>query len=125
MDVLVMLIPLLALFFSFLGVSVWAKERRKEREAYYRSEVLKKIADSTSEGAAYALEYLREKEQSGGRRVRAALRLAGVVLLFAGMALYVFLRRMLPFEPVYLVGLFPVSVGAALLVYSLFLAPRQ
>jgi hypothetical protein len=32
------------------SVSVWATERRREREAYYRSEVLKKIAEAQSSG---------------------------------------------------------------------------
>ena len=32
--------------FSFVAVAVWSSERRREREAYYRSEILKKIADT-------------------------------------------------------------------------------
>ena len=36
--------------FSFLAVASWSDARRKEREAYYRSETLKKIAESSGEG---------------------------------------------------------------------------
>ena len=31
--------------FSFMAVSSWAEARRKEREAYYRSEAVKKVAE--------------------------------------------------------------------------------
>ena len=41
-----------ASLFSFIAVTVWAGERRKEREAYYHSEVLKKIAETPASGPA-------------------------------------------------------------------------
>ncbi len=41
--------------FSFLGVASWTDARRKEREAYYRSETLKKISESSGgSGQKYA-----------------------------------------------------------------------
>ena len=50
--------------FSFLSVAAWSDARRKEREAYYRSETLKKIAESSGEGAKAAIELLREQKKS-------------------------------------------------------------
>src|SRR6266536_5321597 len=44
--------------FSFVAVAVWSSERRREREAYYRSETLKKIADTQGAGSTSAIEFL-------------------------------------------------------------------
>jgi len=46
--------------FAFTSVASWAEARRKEREAFYRSETLKKIAESSGAGGPAALEMLRE-----------------------------------------------------------------
>jgi hypothetical protein len=58
-----------AAMFSFIAVTVWAGERRKEREAYYHSEVLKKITESPGSGPA-AQEYWRERQRISDRNVR-------------------------------------------------------
>ena len=46
-----MLVPIVGsiALFSFLAVTTWSEARRKEREAYYTSETLKKIAESSGE----------------------------------------------------------------------------
>jgi len=61
----VFLVPIVGsiALFSFLGVASWSEARRKEREAYYKSETLKKIAESSGEGAKSALELLREQDK--------------------------------------------------------------
>jgi len=41
---------------------VWSRERRREREAYYRSETLRKIAETQGAGGNSAIEFLREDE---------------------------------------------------------------
>jgi len=56
--------------FSFVAVAAWASERRREREAYYKSETLKKIAESQGPGSSSALELLREEERIEARRRR-------------------------------------------------------
>lgn len=60
--------------FSFIAVAAWSDARSKEREAYYKSETLKKIAESGTGGTA-ALEFLREQEKIGERRRLQGLRL--------------------------------------------------
>jgi hypothetical protein len=47
-------------FFSFLGVSAWVNARRREREAYYRSEAIKKIAEMREPPPEPVLSALRE-----------------------------------------------------------------
>jgi hypothetical protein len=113
--------------FSFLSVTVWSEARRKEREAYYTSETLKKIAESSGEGAKGALELLREQEKSAVRRRLEGLKLGGLITTVVGIGLMVFLHGIVEREdgPVYLVGLIPLLVGLALLIYPLFLAPKE
>ena len=47
-------------FFSFLAVQSWSTERRKEREALYRSEAIKKIAEMRGDTPEPVLQALRE-----------------------------------------------------------------
>ena len=102
--------------FSFVAVATWAAERRREREAYYRSEMLKKIAESQTGGAAGALELLREEEKIAARRRREGQKLGGLITAGVG--------RNDP-EPAYLMGLIPLLIGVALMIYAYWLAPKE
>ncbi len=108
---------------AFVPVIVWVQARRKEREAFYRSEIIKKIAESPASGAA--LEYLRENEQIKNRRIREGIKLGGLITSFVAIGLMVFLRAIVPLQPIYLVALIPLLAGVALLSYAHFLAPRD
>ncbi len=110
--------------FSFLAVGAWSGTRLKEREVYYESETLKKIAETQGAGANPALEYLRERERIAAARRTAGMKLGGLVNVGVGLALLIFLRVMLGNDGVYLVGLIPLFIGFALLAYPLFLAPK-
>ena len=126
---LALFIPIVSVIcvFTFISIASWADARRKEREAYYKSETLKKIAESQGQGATTALELMREEERIAVRRRREGQRLGGLVMLALGIALTPFLYVVLdPGEKgVALVGLFPLLVGVALLVYSYMLAPKE
>jgi len=111
--------------FSFLGVASWSGARRKEREAYYTSEALKKIAESSSEGAKSAIEYLREQEKSQRRRQLEGMKLGGLITAAVGVGLMVMLRGLEHEEPAYLVGMIPLLIGVALLAYAFLLAPKE
>ena len=52
---------------AFIAVVSWADIRRKEREAYYRQETMKKISEMPSESG---LALLREDERNTARRRR-------------------------------------------------------
>jgi len=112
--------------FSFLAVASWADARRKEREAYYTSEAVKKIAESSGEGAKSALELLREKQKSSFRRRIEGLKLGGLITAAVGLGVMVLLRGIVEREdgPVYLVGVIPLLIGAALLLYVFAFAPK-
>ena len=111
--------------FAFTSIATWSDARRREREAFYRSETLKKIADSTGPGGTAALELLREQDRNAQRRRREDQRLGGLATTAAGVGLLIFLRAIVPHEPVYLVGLIPLLVGVALLAHTFLFAPKD
>lgn len=113
--------------FSFVTVAVWSQERRREREAYYRSETVKKIAETQSVGGSSAIEYLREFEKSATRRRREGLKLGGLVTVAVGISMMIFIGAVARHDPdpAYLVGLIPLAIGLALLGYAYFLAPKE
>jgi hypothetical protein len=111
--------------FSFLGVASWSEARRKEREAYYTSETLKKIAESSGEGASSAMELLRERQKNVVKNRLEGVKLGGLVTAAVGIGVMALLRGLVHDEPVYLVGLIPLLIGLALLVYAFLLAPKE
>jgi Flp pilus assembly protein TadB len=113
--------------FSFVGVAVWSRERRREREAYYRSETLRKIAETQGAGGNSAIEFLREDERYAARRRGEGQKLGGLITLAVGIGMMVFIKavdRGDP-DPAYLVGLIPLLIGVALLAYTYLLAPKE
>ena len=161
-------------FFSYLGVNAWVNARRREREAYYRSEAIKKIAELREpppepvlsalrealkpapetpsgmawlgpaqakaffksetlkriaelkgDGADAVLAVMHEDERRAARRTREGLKLAGLICGGVGAGLFVFLQAIVPDMPVYLAGLIPLLVGAALLAYAFVFAPSE
>ncbi|MFY9662199.1 MAG: hypothetical protein WAJ97_16370 [Terriglobales bacterium] len=122
----VFLVPIVGsiALFSFLAVASWSEARRKEREAHYKSETLKKIAESSGEGAQGALELMREQEKNSVKRRLEGMKIGGLVTSAIGIGVMVLLRGLVREEPVYLVGLIPLLIGVALLLYPLLLAPK-
>jgi Flp pilus assembly protein TadB len=108
--------------FSWLAVESWSENRRKEREAFYRNDTLRKIAESQG-GASAALEYLREEERNAERRRRERLKLGGLISMAVGIGVSAFLVAVLPYNPVFILGLIPLLVGLSLLIYVYIVAP--
>jgi hypothetical protein len=109
--------------FSFLAVAAWSDSRRREREAYYKNESLKKLAEMQGDNAVVAV--TREEERNALRRLREGIKLGGLVTAAVGIGVMVFLRALVPVTPVYLAGLIPLLTGVALLVYAYILAPKE
>lgn len=161
-------------FCTFLSIAAWSNARRREREAFYRAEAIKKVAEmqgATPEpvlnllrealkpppepaspwdpriwnprvreaaqqseiltkmaetpgmGSQAGLEMMREEQRIKARRVREGLKLAGVITAAVGIGVFIFLQQLIPDMPVYLAGLIPILVGAALLAYAFVLSP--
>lgn len=105
---------------AFVPIIVWLENRKKERDAHYRDEMARRIADASD--AAPILEYVRETERAEAKREREGKRLAGLINLAVGAALTIFLYQLVPGMPVYLCGLIPLFVGVAILIYSELMA---
>ncbi|MGA7522482.1 MAG: hypothetical protein WBW84_08360 [Acidobacteriaceae bacterium] len=100
--------------FSFLAINSWSDARRKERESYYKNDMLKKLADSQGPGAASALELMREEARLSTIRMRQGLQIGGLVTAAVGLALMVFLGALPTGKGVFLCGLIPLLIGIAL-----------
>jgi hypothetical protein len=105
--------------FSMISVAVWSAARQKEREAYYKNDMLKKLADAQGPGANSALELMREEARIVMMRTQQGLQIGGLVTAAAGLGVVIFLRALLGRdEGVFLCGLIPLFVGMALFASS-------
>ena len=113
--------------FSFLSVTVWADQRRREREAFYRSEVLKEIALNPAQGGAVTLEIMRAEEQAAARKRSEGLKIGGLVNIAIGIAAGIlFAVAPAAHKGLYfLIGIILFMIGAALLLYVYRLAPKD
>jgi hypothetical protein len=112
--------------FTMISVSTWADNRRKEREAYYKADMLKKVAESQGPAAASALELMREEDRIATARTKQGLKIGGMVMVATGIGVLVFLKALVTDEPVYLCGLIVLLIGFALFGGSYVVAtPRE
>jgi hypothetical protein len=111
------------LFGIFIPTVHWIDSRRKEREAFYKAETFRRVAESSGEGAKAAVEMLREEELIKQVKVREGLKMAGLINVATGLALTIFLHGLLRGSgSVYLCGLIPGFIGLAMLAYVYLLA---
>ena len=113
-----------ALFVVVLPLTSWIDNQRKEREAFYRAETMRRLAESSGEGAKAPIELMREQSRQEQAKKREGMMVGGLINIAVGVALMIFLRALVGNQPVYLCGLIPGLIGVALLTYALLLAPR-
>lgn len=113
-----------ALFMVFIPVVTFIDSRRKEREAFYKADTFRRLAEASGEGAKAALDLLREEDRLKRIKTIEGLKVAGVINICVGVSLVIFLRIMLgggPGSPAF-AGLIPGFIGVGFLVYVYFLA---
>jgi hypothetical protein len=121
----IFLIPIAGIIaiFTFLAVVGWAKERRREREAFYRHETARKLVERGEMNAEQFRTFVEEEALRPLVARREALKLGGLVLLLLGIGMLVGFMEVSD-EPVRGIGWMPFGIGLALLVYAYLLAPR-
>ena len=109
--------------FSFLAVAKWSDNRRRERDAYYKSEMVRKAMEMPGATPATAQEFIRELQAIADHRRRENLKLGGLITAAVGIGIIVFLIGK-PGPQIYTLGAIPLFIGGALLAYAYVLAPR-
>ena len=109
----------ISLFGIFLPVAIVMETRRKEREAYYKADIMRRVTESSGEGSKAVLELMREESRQKQIKTIEALKIAGLINVGVGIALVIFLRSLLGSAAAspYLCGLIPGFIGVAMLVY--------
>jgi hypothetical protein len=110
-----------ALFAVFLPITTWLESRHKEREAFYKAETIRRVAEASSDGAKATIELLREQNRIGLIKTREGLKIGGIINLGVGIGLVIFLSALVG-RNVALCGLIPGFIGLAMLIYVFFLA---
>jgi len=121
--------------FSFTSIAVWVDGRRKEREAYYKAESMRRIAEMPGDAAKNVIEVMREEERilkdravAAAAKKREGMIIGGLVNIGIGIGMMVFLYFLTldhkdgP-QHVYLSGLIMVFVGLPLLLYGVWMKP--
>jgi hypothetical protein len=112
-----------SLFVVFIPLVSWIDSRRKEREAFYKADSLRRLAEAPGEGAKIALEMLREEERLKRIKAREGLKVGGLINIGVGIGLTIMLYSLIGTkDSPYLVGLIPALIGAAMLLYVYVLA---
>ncbi len=113
-----------SLFVVFIPLVSWIDSRTKEREAFYKADTMRRLAEGSGEGAKAALELMREEQRIKRTKTLEGLKIGGLVNLAAGIGIMIFLRSLTGTGSAspWLCGLIPGLIGVALLVYAMFLA---
>jgi hypothetical protein len=116
-------IPIVAIVsvFTFVSFVVWFGTRQKEREAFYKAETLRRITETSGEGAKAAIELMREDERLKRIKAREGTKIGGVINLGVGIGLFICFWFLIG-PKVAFVGLIPGLIGVAMLVYVFFMA---
>jgi len=113
-----------ALFAVFIPLVTFIDSRRKEREAYYKAETFRRVAEASGDGAKAALELMREEGRQKQIKTIEGLKIGGLINLAVGVALTIFLYFLFGGTSTspWLCGLIPGMIGVAMLVYVFFMA---
>ena len=94
---------------------------KREREAFYKSEILRRITEASGESAKAAIELLKEDDRLKRISAREGLKIGGVVCIGVGIGLVIFLWTLIG-PKVALCGLIPGFIGVAMLIYVFLMA---
>lgn len=113
--------------FSFLSVNSYIQGRRRERDAYYKNETVRRLTESQGAGADAAIALMREEDRLQVRRRLEGTKLGGLITTAAGLGTMAFLA--IANDDNHLIGIgigaIPFLIGLAMLFYAYRMAPKQ
>lgn len=115
-------VAIILIVFAFVSVLHWIDSQRKERDAFYKAETLRRITEASGEGAKAAIELMHQDERLKRIKAREGIKMGGLVNIAVGVGLLIFLHGLLPGTAIYLCGMIPGLIGVGFLVYVFFLA---
>ncbi len=111
------------LFVVFIPLTSFIDARRREREAFYKAETFRRLAESSSEGAKTAIDFLRTEDRLKRNKTREGLKIAGLINIAVGIGICILLYAMSGGKDgFYLVGTIPGLLGVSMLVYVFLLS---
>jgi hypothetical protein len=110
-----------ALFGVFLPFTTWLESRRKEREAFYKAETLRRVSESSADSSKASIEFLREQNRMVQFKTIEGLKIGGLIMTGTGIGVIVLLWA-LAGPTVSVCGVIPMLIGVAMLAYVYLLA---
>jgi hypothetical protein len=110
-----------ALIGIFLPITTWLESRRKEREAFYKADTLRRVSEASGDAGKSAIEFLREQNRIVQLKTIEGLKIGGLIMTAIGAGT-VALLWVLAGPTVSVCGLVPLLMGLAMLAYVYFLA---
>jgi hypothetical protein len=110
-----------ALFGIFLPITTWLESRRKEREAFYKAETLRRVSEASGDGGKASIDYLREQNRIAQLKTIEGMKIGGLTMTAIGAGTMV-LIWVLAGPKVSVCGLVPLLMGLAMLAYVYFFA---
>jgi hypothetical protein len=110
-----------ALFGVFLPFTTYLESRRKEREAFYKAETMRRVSEASGDAGKVSIEYLREQNRLMRIQTIEGLKIGGVIMVGVGIGVAALLWALAGHD-VAACGLVPLFIGLAMLVYVFFLA---
>jgi hypothetical protein len=117
-------IAAVSLFVVFIPLTHWIDARRKEREAFYKAETIRRLTEASGEGAKAAMDLLREEDRLQRVKRLEGMKIGGVITIAVGVALTILCgyEKSGGLGEGGLAGLIPGLIGGAMLVYVFFMA---
>ena len=115
-------VAIIVVVFAFVIVIHWVDSQRKERDAFYKADTLRRVSEASGEGAKAALELMQEDERLKRIHAREGMKIAGLINIGVGIGLLIFLHALLAGTAIYLCGLIPGLIGVGFLIYVYFLS---
>jgi hypothetical protein len=110
----------ISLFGIFIPTVTWIDSQRKEREAFYKAETFRRLAEASGEGGKAALELLQQQSRFERQKGREGMKIGGIICIAVGAAMCLLVIPQ--HDHGFMVGLIPGFIGVALLIYVYLLA---